>query len=121
MEIEYKGPLISDTGIPGEGKSEGTTPEISCCVQASRDKWLILFGTLDPRGWDTKRAYCVRQYTQHGFRRRTDPKLALVASCLGYVTIPINIGTQHVQDGLFIPLQDFSEQPFFGLYSCHVL
>ncbi|MFC1597885.1 hypothetical protein ACFL5Q_08165, partial [Planctomycetota bacterium] len=50
MEIQYKGPLISDTCIPGEGKSEGITPEISCCVQASRDKWLILFGTVDPRG-----------------------------------------------------------------------
>ena len=38
MVVEYKGPLISDTLIPGEGKSDGITPEISSCVQASRDK-----------------------------------------------------------------------------------
>ncbi len=56
MKIQYKGPLISDTCIPGEGKSEGITPEISSCVQVSKDKWLILFGTSDPRGHDTSRS-----------------------------------------------------------------
>ena len=56
MKIRYKGPLIFDTCISGEGKSKGITPEISCCVQASKDKWLVLFGTVDPRGWDTNRS-----------------------------------------------------------------
>ena len=56
MKTQYRGQLISDTCIPGEGKSEGITPEISCCVQASVDKWLVFFGTVDPRGWDTGRS-----------------------------------------------------------------
>ncbi len=56
MKIQYKGLLISDTCIPGEGKSEGITPEISSCIQVSKDKWLILFGTSDPRGHDTSRS-----------------------------------------------------------------
>ncbi len=56
MVVQYKGTLISDALIPGEGKSDGITPEISSCVQASRDKWIILFGTVDPRGHDTNRS-----------------------------------------------------------------
>lgn len=56
MKIQYKGPLISDTCIPGEKKSEGITPEISSCVQVSKDTWLVLFGTCDPRGHDTSRS-----------------------------------------------------------------
>jgi len=68
MEIQYQGALISDTCIPGEGKSEGITPEISSCVQASRDKWLILFGTVDPRGHDTNRSifYQIRKAAPDG-------------------------------------------------------
>jgi hypothetical protein len=68
MKIEFKGPLITDTSIPGERKADGITPEISCCVQASRDKWLILFGTLDSRGHDTNRSifYQLRQGTPDG-------------------------------------------------------
>jgi hypothetical protein len=68
MVIQYKGPLISDTLIPGEGKSEGITPEISSCVQASRDKWIILFGTVDPRGHDTNRSlfYQIRKESPDG-------------------------------------------------------
>lgn len=63
MKIQYKGLLISDTCIPGEGKSEGISPEISGCVQASQDKWLIVFGTVDPRGHDINRSifYQIRQ------------------------------------------------------------
>ena len=68
MNIQYRGLLISDTCIPGEGKSQGITPEISACVQASRDKWLIVFGTLDPRGWDTNRSilYQIRNAAPDG-------------------------------------------------------
>jgi len=68
MTIQYKGSLVSDTIIPGEGKSEGITPEISSCVQVSRDKWVILFGTVDPRGHDTNRSifYQIRQGSPDG-------------------------------------------------------
>jgi hypothetical protein len=68
MKIQYKGAIISDTIVPGEGKSEGIAPEISSCVQASRDKWLILFGTVDPRGHDTNRSlfYQIRQGAPDG-------------------------------------------------------
>jgi len=68
MKVQYKGPLISDTCIPGEGKSEGITPETSSCVQASEDKWLIFFGTSDPRGHDTSRSifYQIRKNSPDG-------------------------------------------------------
>ncbi len=68
MQIEYKGALISDTSIPGEGKADGIAPELSSCVQASRDKWLVLYGTVDPRGHDTNRSifYQIRQGAPDG-------------------------------------------------------
>jgi hypothetical protein len=68
MEIQYKGPLVSDTCIPGEGKSEGIAPEISSCVQASRHRWIILFGTVDPRGHDINRSifYQIRKGAPNG-------------------------------------------------------
>ena len=68
MTIQYKGPLVTDTIIPGEGKSAGMTPEISSCVQVSKDKWLILFGTVDPRGTDTNRSifYQLRKGSSNG-------------------------------------------------------
>jgi hypothetical protein len=68
MEIQYKGPLVSDTCIPGEGKSEGIAPEISSCVQASRHRWIILFGTVDPRGHDINRSifYQIRRGAPNG-------------------------------------------------------
>ena len=68
MVIQYQGPLISDTIVPEEGKSAGITPEISGCVQASKDKWIILFGTVDPRGHDTNRSifYQIRKGSPDG-------------------------------------------------------
>jgi len=68
MDIQYKGPLISDTCVPGEGKSAGIAPELSSCVQASRDRWIILFGTVDPRGHDINRSifYQIRKGAPNG-------------------------------------------------------
>ncbi len=68
MYIQYRGALISDTHVPGEGKADGIAPEISSCVQASSDKWLVLYGSVDPRGHDINRSifYQLRQGAPDG-------------------------------------------------------
>ncbi len=68
MYIQYRGALISDTHVPGEGKADRIAPEIASCVQVSRDKWVIAYGTVDPRGHDINRSlfYQIRQGAPDG-------------------------------------------------------
>ena len=51
--VTYKGPLVTDTNIPGERKCDGIIPAHPGCCRLSRGRWLIVAATLDPRGWDS--------------------------------------------------------------------
>jgi len=51
--VTYKGPLVTDTSIPGERKCDGIIPAHPGCCRLSRKRWLITVATLDPRGWDS--------------------------------------------------------------------
>ena len=51
--VTYKGPLVADTGIPGERKCDGVIPAHPGCCRSSRERWLTTVATLDPRGWDS--------------------------------------------------------------------
>jgi len=57
-EVNYRGPLITDTGTPGETKRDGVIPAHpgGGCLRASRNRWIIFFATLDPNGWDCSRS-----------------------------------------------------------------
>ncbi len=55
--IQYRGGIITDTGVPGERKAEGILPaHANGSLQVSRDRWLSFFATLDPGGWDSVRS-----------------------------------------------------------------
>ena len=69
-EVRYLGPLISDTGVAGETKADGVIPAHpgGGCIQASQDRWIVFFATLDTRGWDSNRSilYQVRKEAPDG-------------------------------------------------------
>jgi hypothetical protein len=52
--IEYGGPLITDTSIPGETKRDGVIPAHpgGGPIRVSEDRWINFFARLDPRGSD---------------------------------------------------------------------
>ena len=54
MTINYRGPLITDTSIPGVRKADGIIPAHpgGGALQLSADRWIIFYAGLDPRGWD---------------------------------------------------------------------
>ena len=53
LAINYRGPFITDTPIPGERKADGIIPaHPGCPMQLSARRWIIFFANLDPRGWD---------------------------------------------------------------------
>jgi hypothetical protein len=55
-EILYKGPLVTDTSIPGETKADGIVPAHGNVIQLSRKRWAIFIATKDPSGWDATRS-----------------------------------------------------------------
>jgi hypothetical protein len=50
--ITYKGPLVIDTTIAGERKCDGILPAHPGILQASRNRFILFFATLDPDGCD---------------------------------------------------------------------
>ena len=56
-EIRYKGVLVGDTPIVGERNCDGVIPAHgSSALRVSRDRWMLLFSTLDTHGWDACRS-----------------------------------------------------------------
>ena len=51
-EILYRGPYITDAGLPGESKAEGFIPHHPGVIRVAPRRWVVLFTTIDPRGWD---------------------------------------------------------------------
>jgi hypothetical protein len=43
--IEYKGPLVTDTSIPGEMKVDDIIPAQGNVIQLSKDRWAVFFAT----------------------------------------------------------------------------
>lgn len=54
--INDKGVLIPESAVPGERSSDGMIPNYAQGMQVSRDRWLILYDTVDRRGRDCWRA-----------------------------------------------------------------
>ena len=56
-DIQYRGPLLVDTSIPGESKADRVIPAHgNGALQVSRDRWILFASTLDPNGWDAVRS-----------------------------------------------------------------
>jgi hypothetical protein len=55
-DITFKGPLLLDTGIPGEQKKDGQMPTSAQCCRLSRDRWLLLSYTRGFTGTDDDRS-----------------------------------------------------------------
>jgi len=66
--IRYKGVLIAESGVPGEGKAEGMTPNYAEGIQVGRDRWLLAYDTVDARGRDCWRSifYQIRAHAPDG-------------------------------------------------------
>jgi len=56
--ISYRGPFMTDTRIPGEGKEDWGQPSYPTFVQLARDRYLVLFQTRGFGGIDNERAIC---------------------------------------------------------------
>lgn len=57
-KIAYRGQFMTDTRIPGEGKTDWVQPSYPTFVQLSCDRYLILFQTRGFGGIDNERAIC---------------------------------------------------------------
>lgn len=70
VRLRPLGPMILDTPIAGERKADGVVPGHpgGGALQLGRDRWIVFFATLDPRGWDANRAilYQVRSAAPDG-------------------------------------------------------
>jgi len=56
-EFKYKGLLIGDSSIPGEGKVHGVIPShCASALKLSKNRWIIFFASLDMRGHDAARS-----------------------------------------------------------------
>jgi hypothetical protein len=58
LQVRYLGPLITNTAIPGERKSDGVIPAHpgSGALRVAEDRWIIFFATLDLTGSDCNRS-----------------------------------------------------------------
>jgi hypothetical protein len=54
--VTYKGPFIPEAPFDGERSSDGMTPNYAQGLQVSRDRWLILYDTVDSKGRDCWRS-----------------------------------------------------------------
>ena len=66
--IRYRGVLIPESRVSGEGSADGMTPNYCQGMQVSRSRWLLLYDTVDRLGRDCWRAvfYQVRADTPDG-------------------------------------------------------
>lgn len=55
QQVRYGGALIPESRVPGEGKRAGMTPNYAQGIRLSPDRWLVLYDTVDVRGWDVWR------------------------------------------------------------------
>jgi hypothetical protein len=58
LKVRYLGPLITNTTVPGERKSDGVIPGHpgSGALRVAEDRWVIFFATLDLAGSDCNRS-----------------------------------------------------------------
>jgi hypothetical protein len=54
--IEHKGVLIHECGIEGERRRDDTVPAHPNGIQASKDRWLVIYATRSFRGFDDDRS-----------------------------------------------------------------
>ena len=52
MEFRFKGPFITESDITGEKKADFATPNYATGMEVSKDRWLIIYDTVDARGCD---------------------------------------------------------------------
>lgn len=58
LQVRYLGPLITNTNVPGERKSDGVIPAHpgSGALRVAEDRWIIFFATLNLAGSDCNRS-----------------------------------------------------------------
>ena len=70
LKVRYLGPLITNTAVPGERKSDGVIPAHpgSGALRVAEDRWIIFYATLDLAGSDCNRSilYQLRADTPDG-------------------------------------------------------
>jgi len=67
-EIRYKGVYIDEAPFEGERKIDGMTPNYAQGLRLSKDRWLVMYDTVDRRGFDVWRGifYQVRANAPDG-------------------------------------------------------
>ena len=62
--INYRGPLVTDTTVPGERKADGIIPaHANGALRVSPDRFVLFFATLDPGSWDATKSICYQVRT----------------------------------------------------------
>ena len=56
MKLHHEGLLVSECTLPGETHNDDVYAAHPSGIQASRDRWLILYATRGMDGWDSDRS-----------------------------------------------------------------